>query len=244
MAVPKKKRIGYRILNRGGQARGWHLRMTNLTASSAASAFLVGLLNFQRGAPAVQPAAPGSLRLPPHPRPLGVAKPAKRKLFSDKLFGDKLFGSKSPFALRALIINFGYGPSWGQDRLGGALPPALGIFLIRHPLTRILRLTQASCRPLPLYPLTTSPQMARLALKRLGVALQLPHKWGGQGSYLLRRWELSPAYLNLGTFGTGGAPKVSWGYLKLNRPVNLSKPTGPSLKDLWLYIKTNPNEGY
>lgn len=71
--------------------------------------------------------------------------------------------------------------------MSGALPPALGLFLIRHPLTRILRPTHTFFSPLPLYPLTTSPQMTRLALKRLGVALQLPHKWGGQGNYLLRR---------------------------------------------------------
>ncbi len=97
MAVPKKKRIGYRILNRGAQARAWHLRMINLTASSVASAPLMGLLNFQRGTAAPNP-------LLPHPkrRPLGGVNPTKRRLFGEE---------GSPFALRALITNFGYRPS-------------------------------------------------------------------------------------------------------------------------------------
>ena len=101
MAVPKKKRIGYRILNRGGQARAWHLQMANLTASSVASAHLVGLLNFQRGT-AAQPAAPSPLLPRPKRRPLGGVNPTKRRLFGEE---------GNPFALRALITNFGYRPS-------------------------------------------------------------------------------------------------------------------------------------
>jgi len=98
------------------------------------------------------------------------------------------------------------------------------------------------CSPLGNPLLTINSQMVKITSKGLLSSLQLPHRWGPQREFLLKRWELSPAHYYL-----SGVPKLvtaPQGYWDINRPVNLSRPRGPSLRGLWIYIKSNPNEGY
>jgi hypothetical protein len=85
--------------------------------------------------------------------------------------------------------------------------------------------------------------MRVLAKGALGVS-QLPHRWGPQRDFLLRCWELSPSYYYLTGIPEPSSLSIPQGYMSLNRPTNLERPKGPSLRGLWAYIKANPNEGY
>lgn len=88
----------------------------------------------------------------------------------------------------------------------------------------------------------------RLLMKKNLLLLQVPHKWGSQGNFLLKSWEVSAPGRYLPLVNTCERPEhpidPPVGVLRVNHPINLTTPGGPSLEDLWEYAKANPNEGY
>ena len=73
---------------------------------------------------------------------------------------------------------------------------------------------------------------------------RLPHRWGGQRGFLIKRWETGPKYFSLAPINIDTPFDAFIGSVRVNYPMNLATPKGPTLKDLWAYIKANPNEGY
>lgn len=95
----------------------------------------------------------------------------------------------------------------------------------------------------PLFPIT---YLSPFYLKQLGLANKAPHFWGPQKHVLTRGLSLYPRYTTLINPWEREA-LLNTHVLGLVYPLwakNLHRPKGPTLKALWTYAKTNPNEGY
>lgn len=239
MAVPKKKRIGYRIMNRGSRFQTWHLSMLNLTLSGTPLSHLKGLINISRASINRGAVLTPWLQLLQkfRTRPLSLKGGLVRITPFDR--------EASQFSIKLLAHNFEYKHphNFNQSKIS----PAIALLrplacIVWHPLTK--NLTAGQGRYFPVAPTLTALNLQYLKLMSKGsfFTTQLPHKWGCQRTLLLRCWELSPSYFYLAFLK---APlSFSQGLLRLNYPTNLTTPHGPTLKKLWSYIKTNPNEGY
>ncbi len=100
MAVPKKKRIGYRIMNRGSQFRSWHLLMLNLTLAAAPLSHLKRLISISRASMGKRAALASVLQLFPKFRlkPLSLKKKSNSAVPFDK--------EVPPFSMRFLILQY------------------------------------------------------------------------------------------------------------------------------------------
>ena len=231
MAVPKKRRIGNRFLNRGFRGQYKYSQMLNSTISRFYLSYLSKLdsqrsLNAFRGSRSTGPSLlPNSKVLP-------------------KTFGKSLKTIRSlnrapaPLSYRALKAEFS---SNAIKNFRNSIPEKfMGVLRLNHSrLPLSLRHVPYTFLALPGFGWMLADPSFKLNLKRGLLLFQRNHKWGGQGNYLLRKWELGPRYLflsprapSLGGANFGYLPLFPWGLLGLNYPKNLHSPKGPTLKDL------------
>lgn len=224
-------------MNRGSRFRCWHLFMLNLTLSSVSLSHLKRLASTSQSF--TNGSAPSSL-LQPLPKFRLRPLPLKARLPKLGAFDKEV----CPFSRGSLVDSFEHRPLLNFSDLKTSPSPALWAFSAWYPLVKIA--TAGKWRYGPVASATTAVNLryVQLVSKRVFFIMQLPHKWGGQRSRLLRRWELAPSYFYLSFIDPRAPLGLPQGFLKLNRPTNLPAPHGPTLGELWAYVKANPNEGY
>ena len=244
MAVPKKRRIGYKLLNKGFDRKYWISLALNhffvkLAVNSLKSLAPTNVTKFRAPLRA-------HLNLSAFWRCLtkraALKKRAKLKRITHK-------GVLSPqLTLLPRKKPFKFKPWVGDSARPYPKPflrrPLKGAFFF-SPKANLYHVPFFTPKGVSSYPLSLVQHL--LACRKQAYSLiRTPHYWGGQRSLLLSKWTEAPTYVY--TFSPQA--RVLWltaqfeGFSVLNTPVNLSWPKGPSLKDLYAYIKLNPNEGY
>ena len=232
MAVPKKRRIGYKLLNRGFKQQRWHAKIWNRTfynfAARPLKAALSALnplmllqlkkINSKKFKYAIDDtprsvtscsSRKGAQNLIPAPFPFTPIKSRLLQMLKKKVF---------KFSAKAVYWKY-------PNRVRLSYVPQQGHVLISRSLLNFSTIN--------------------FFLKQYLLGLQVSHTWGSQRRYLLKAWEVTPSYLSFNPLSSKTHLLArSQGILTLGYPLNLTWPTGPTLKDLWVYIKTNPNEGY
>lgn len=188
MAVPKKKRIGCRIMNRGSQFRSWHLLMVNLTLSTAPLSHLKRLVDVSKAS--INKRAAASPLFQPLPkfklRPLALKKRPASLRSSGKevrLFSTRLL----PLQYERKPIKGFNKPIRSFNNLKAGYTPTLWASLIWRSLAKNPVPRQVGYAALTPPPTTLSPQYVKFMSKRFLFLIQIPHKWGRQRGLLLRR---------------------------------------------------------
>lgn len=254
MAVPKKKRIGYRFLNKGSQTRHWYLNILGLKLSKFSGLYLKKLETptkaiLTKKQKFLVPQTGGALRAPlvPSPKPMPDVKnpplvptPKPRPDVKNPL---EEAAKPAKISSKSLRSSLGHKPYWGLP-LTKAKPKILMFYsLLAGPSVLLANYSYTSY--LYRYSKLKAPSYYSLNFlkKEIFLSIQLPHRWGAQRDFFLKSWELSPKHFYISPTYKKYPPEAL-GLLKLNHPTNLKTPKGPSLGDLWRYIKANPNEGY
>lgn len=245
MAVPKKKRTTGKLLNWGFKNRQVYSRMVNVSLTGLPSQYLTRL----------NPIKPTRLPKGGLQCTIGVGRLSKNTLRF--LEGEKpirirgaLDRDTNTFSQLYLKREFSRKFPDGHFIERKAINASLVYFLIWFltiPLSqrRPFALCSKPCGLLMpvLSSVSSLPPYTNLLIKKSFFIARLPHRWGSQRNLFLKKWELAPAYYSLSYHLEGIDPSLI-GSIRLGHPKNLITPKGPSLKNLWSFIKTNPNDGY
>lgn len=237
MAVPKKRRICSKILNRGFRNHVLYSNMVGSTISRLSMSYLKKLADSHNV---------DFLKVKQLPLSFGlvVKKTSKgKKIRSTKV--NRFFQARpAAFSPRSLRLGFGTGSAlmsqWGYVAFDRSLDEFEFYFTVL--VGKVLYNPHPYVNSNFLY---HYPNL-KFLIKRGFLLFKAPHRWGGQKNFLLKKWELSPRYLFLTPIREihETTLHLPLGVIRITYPRNLSTPKGPSLKDLWAYTKANPNEGY
>lgn len=216
MAVPKKRRITRRLLNKGAQFLRLYSSINSLSSSR------LRLAGVGKTLVTSAPLFTSQLLLT-----LQTIVPTKHRLFDQPMFA--LPSSNKAVAPLKRTLN----QRLATINLSWYVTPT--------------RLRKGRAELLP-YSGDTPLNRAHLTflLKQSFFAIQVPHTWGPQRFYLMQEFSIRPTYVTWfpATVKVGCMLRPFSGAVYPLWSTNLKRPFGPTLKMLWTYAKTNPNEGY
>ena len=252
MAVPKKRRIGYKLLNKGFDRRYWISLSLNRFFFKLAISQLRPLILINSLAKLRAPLRTHSyllvfwrclLKQAILQKKGKLRKITYRCTLSPLL---TLLPRKKPFKFKPWLID----QNKPYPRSPFLVKPSCRL-QFKAPLTGCLNTNlynppfSFSPKCLSAHPMTLT-QYFLTCRKQAYALIQTPHYWGTQRHLLFHKWQEAPLYV----YNFSPQARIFWlsarlsGFQVLNTPRNLFWPKGPSFKDLYAYIKSNPNEGY
>lgn len=230
MAVPKKRRIGSKLLNRGFKNRVLYSNMFKLTMSRLSLPYLTRVSDSHNLTSLKNRQLPISFGLVVTKKPAKEPGGKEITIVSMRRF---FYTRPATFSPKALRLGFGNGSGIAPWQGGNTLTGAGNVDVDFWPIGLARRVSYTrhpyiNSNFLFLYP------SLNFLLKRSFFLSQVPHKWGSQKNLLLKKWELSPKHLFLTPVYemSDTAFELHLGAIRIAHPKNLSTPRGPSLRDL------------